>query len=371
MGCNRRLHRQRGAQDSGRRTAFRRVLRMQVKACFGAQLGRADGPVAPARVDGMGAAVRRSGVDGRHGEQAAGDLAAPSRSRKSTLPPGLLPALQRRSRPIGTWTWREHFVLPGRTSAERMTEQAAGQRAAHDDPGTGSAVPERELTNDDLSKPVDTSDAGSASALESPRGVVKKRRGGIGSGGCRGASRALRGGDLAAGDRLHYLRDDQRDMTLPSCAVCVTAAQGQCRGALPGFRSSSGVRRFLYGLAVAEGPLRSGPVPPHPPCGGVEVPSGYVNWQDRNTCILFGDGAGGRRCSGWLMRRSRRTGAAFFRPSVRRRQSAEPLTIPGGGSLYPTSADAGRWQALHPHGRQGHLYPCGAQTSLRHARRRS
>jgi len=159
--------------------------------------------------------------------------------------------------------------------------------------GTGSALPERELTNDDLSKLVDTSDAWIRERTGiAARRVVDKDKGEAASD--LAAAAGLRA-CAAAGISPQEIdcvicATISADMTLPSCAVFVQRKVGAAPHC-PAFDLAAACGGFLYGLAVAEGLLRSGQYRRILLCG-VEVLSGYVNWQDRNTCILFGDGAG-------------------------------------------------------------------------------
>jgi 3-oxoacyl-[acyl-carrier-protein] synthase-3 len=126
------------------------------------------------------------------------------------------------------------------------------------------------------------------------------------------------------------------DMPLPSCAVYVQRKVGAAAHG-PAFDLSAACGGFLYGMAVAEGLLRSGMYKRILLCG-VEVLSGYVNWQDRGTCVLFGDGAGAAvlsLASDEEMAEGRGVlSVHLFADGAQ----AEALCIPGGGSLYPTSA---------------------------------
>jgi 3-oxoacyl-[acyl-carrier-protein] synthase-3 len=138
------------------------------------------------------------------------------------------------------------------------------------------------------------------------------------------------------------------DMTLPSCAVFVQRKLG-CTHSCPAFDLAAACGGFLYGLAVAEGLLRGGLYRRILLCG-VEVLSGYVNWQDRNTCVLFGDGAGAVVLA--LSEPGDPTGLLSVHLYADGSQ-AESLTIPGGGSLHPASADTLRTgkHFIHMNGR--------------------
>ena len=204
--------------------------------------------------------------------------------------------------------------------------------------GTGRAVPERILTNDDLSKIVDTSDAWIRERTGiGARHVVKP-----GEGSSDLAAKAAQRACEAAGIDPSTVdcvicATISPDMPLPSCAVFVQRKLGAAPGSTA-FDLSAACGGFLYGLAVAEGLLRGGVYKRIVVCG-VEVLSGYVNWQDRNTCVLFGDGAGAAVLS--LATEEEETagrGILSIRLFADGSQ-AEALCIPGGGSLHPTSAD--------------------------------
>ena len=204
--------------------------------------------------------------------------------------------------------------------------------------GTGRAVPERILTNDDLSKMVDTSDAW----IRERTGIRTRHM--VRRGEEAASDLAARAG-TAACEAAGILPKDidavicstiSPDMPLPSCAVYVQRKVGAAPHSAA-FDLAAACGGFIYGLAVAEGLLRSG-LYRHILLCGVEVLSGYVNWQDRNTCVLFGDGAGAailRLCT------EEEQAAGLGVQSVHLfadGSQAEAQMIPGGGSLYPYSA---------------------------------
>jgi 3-oxoacyl-[acyl-carrier-protein] synthase-3 len=205
--------------------------------------------------------------------------------------------------------------------------------------GTGHAVPERVLTNDDLSKMVDTSDAW----IRERTGIRTRhtvRRGEEAASDL--ASRAGKAACEAAGILPSQIdavicSTISADMPLPSCAVFVQRKVGAAPHG-PAFDLAAACGGFIYGLAVAEGLLRSG-LYRHILLCGVEVLSGYVNWQDRNTCVLFGDGSGAavlRLCT------EEEQVAGLGVQSVHLFADgahAEALRIPGGGSLFPASTE--------------------------------
>jgi 3-oxoacyl-[acyl-carrier-protein] synthase-3 len=78
-------------------------------------------------------------------------------------------------------------------------------------------------------------------------------------------------------------------MLFPSCASVVQAGLGATKAGA--FDMSTGCTGFVYGLATATGFIQSG-IADHVLVIAAETISRIVNWEDRRTCVLFGDGAG-------------------------------------------------------------------------------
>ena len=120
------------------------------------------------------------------------------------------------------------------------------------------------------------------------------------------------------------------DRLLPATAVDLQAELGASRASA--FDLSAACSGWLYGLSVAEGLMMSGTVETALVIGSEKM-SAIVNWKDRNTCVLFGDGAGAT-----VLRRSRdgRTGilSSFMRSDG---TLAELLYRPNGGATTPMS----------------------------------
>ncbi len=152
---------------------------------------------------------------------------------------------------------------------------------------TGSYLPDRALTNFDLEQMVDTSDQ-----WITTRTGIKERR--ISQGettsdmATEAALRAL--GDTSPQDvELIVVATATPDAFFPSTA-CKVQAKIENRGAVA-FDISAACTGFIYGLYVADSIMRSKGVSKALVIGAERF-SKIVNWQDRSTCILFGDGAG-------------------------------------------------------------------------------
>ncbi|MGC8778165.1 MAG: beta-ketoacyl-ACP synthase III, partial [Candidatus Caldatribacteriaceae bacterium] len=197
--------------------------------------------------------------------------------------------------------------------------------------GTGSSVPERILTNGDLEKMVDTSDE-----WITTRTGIKERR--IAEPQETTATFALQASRLAlerAGVSpeeldLIVVATVTPDMLFPATACLVQRDLGAKKAC--GFDLEAGCTGFVYALAMAEKYLVAG--------GGekalvvgAETLSKIVDWQDRATCVLFGDGAGavvlGVTESPGIL-------ATYLGCDG---QGASLLEIPGGCSRFPASFD--------------------------------
>jgi len=156
--------------------------------------------------------------------------------------------------------------------------------------GTGSYLPPKVLTNADLEKLVDTSDEW----ILTRTGIVERR---IASEeeatsdlALPAAQAALEAAGLDPADLdMILVATITPDMPFPSTACVLQDRLGARRaGALDISAACSG---FIYGLGVADGLIRAGTARTVLLLGA-ETLTKVVNWQDRNTCVLFGDGAG-------------------------------------------------------------------------------
>jgi 3-oxoacyl-[acyl-carrier-protein] synthase-3 len=156
--------------------------------------------------------------------------------------------------------------------------------------GCGSYLPQRVLSNTELARKVDTSDEWIAQ-----RTGIRERRiaapGEVTSDmGIKAAQAALAaaGIDAQAID-LILLATATPDNTFPASAVSIQAGLGITHGAA--FDLQAVCSGFVYGLAVADGLLKGGAFKRALVIGS-ETYSRILDWTDRTTCVLFGDGAG-------------------------------------------------------------------------------
>jgi len=156
--------------------------------------------------------------------------------------------------------------------------------------GIGSYLPERIVSNTELSERVDTSDAW----IQERTGIKQRHLAGphetCAYMGTEAARRALADAGAGPGDvDAIILATSTPDQAFPATALRVQAALGVQQGF--GFDLSAACSGFVYALSVADGMIRSGQVRGVLVIGS-EVYSRILNWSDRGTCVLFGDGAG-------------------------------------------------------------------------------
>jgi 3-oxoacyl-[acyl-carrier-protein] synthase-3 len=156
--------------------------------------------------------------------------------------------------------------------------------------GTGMYVPDRILTNQDFERMVDTSDewiVERTGIRERHIAAPEQASSDLASIACM---RALEMAGIAARDVDHLiLATTTPDRILPSCACTVQKRIGATRAAAYDlFAACTG---FIFGMGMARG-LVGGGVADTVLVVGVETLSRIVDYDDRNTCVLFGDGAG-------------------------------------------------------------------------------
>jgi 3-oxoacyl-[acyl-carrier-protein] synthase-3 len=151
--------------------------------------------------------------------------------------------------------------------------------------GWGAALPDKTVTNADLELTLETSDEW----IRERTGIHERRIGGTTSGLATEAGRAaLASAGLTGADiDVVILATSTPDQHLPSSATVVERELGIAGGAFDLNAACSG---FVYGLVTAFGLIATGL--DRVLLVGAETMSSIIDWQDRNTAILFGDGAG-------------------------------------------------------------------------------
>jgi len=156
--------------------------------------------------------------------------------------------------------------------------------------GIGGYLPSQVVTNDDLSGRVDTTDAW----IRERTGILERRLAGPGESCAFMGAAAARAALLDAGAGPEavgavILATATPDQAFPATAVRVQAALGIDHGFA--FDVSAACSGFVYALSLADAMVRAGQVDGVLVIGS-EVYSRIMNWSDRTTCVLFGDGAG-------------------------------------------------------------------------------
>ncbi|MFN7180206.1 beta-ketoacyl-ACP synthase III [Hyphomonas sp.] len=156
--------------------------------------------------------------------------------------------------------------------------------------GTGSYLPERVLTNDELSEMVETSDAW----IQERTGIRQRH---VAADGeltsdiaTEAARRALQAASIDASSiDLIVLATTTPDRTFPATATAVQAKLGISHGAA--FDVQAVCSGFLFALATADSMLKQG-LFKRALVIGAETFTRIIDWSDRGTCVLFGDGGG-------------------------------------------------------------------------------
>ena len=199
--------------------------------------------------------------------------------------------------------------------------------------GTGSYAPERILSNAELAKTVDTSDEW----IHTRCGIRERRIAAPGEAtsdmGVQAARRALDDAGLKPADiDLLIVATITPDMPMPATACIIQQKLGVPTTAAC-FDLNAACTGFLYALDTACAMLSSGRYR-HALVIGVEKLSTIVDWKDRTTCVLFGDGAGAV-----VVGKSPVSGQGLIGTKLGALgDSVDLLCIPGGGSNAPATA---------------------------------
>lgn len=197
--------------------------------------------------------------------------------------------------------------------------------------GTGSYLPETVVTNADLERMVDTSDEW----IRTRTGIRERRVAAedepTSSLGFKAAQRALEAAGLQPEDLdLIIVATLAPDTIFPNTG-CHLQRKLKARNAAC-FSLEAACSGFLYGFEVAANMIRHGAYR-HILLVGAENITSLINWQDRNTCVLFGDGAGAV-----VVSQTRREEDALLSSSLGADGNyADLLYVPAGGSAMPVT----------------------------------
>jgi 3-oxoacyl-[acyl-carrier-protein] synthase-3 len=164
------------------------------------------------------------------------------------------------------------------------------ERPASQIVGTGAYAPERVLTNQELARMVDTSDEWIQQRTGMKERRIARDDEAASDMAFEAAKRALDAAGLSATDLdMIIVGTISGDTPMPACAAYLQRKLGASQ--IPAFDVSAACAGFIYGLSIGDQFIRSGTYR-RILVVGVELLSRILNWQDRVTCVLFGDGAG-------------------------------------------------------------------------------
>jgi len=197
--------------------------------------------------------------------------------------------------------------------------------------GWGMYVPEKVLTNDDLAQMVDTNDEWIRDRTGIRERRIAAKHETTASLAMEAASNALRMAKLRPSELdLIIVATSSPEYTFPSTASIVQDGIGASKAGA--FDLSAACTGFIFALNMASQAIRSGQIKTALVIGS-EVLSRIVDWTDRNTCILFGDGAGA-----FVLQADEEPGGVLSAVMRSDGSGQDLLSIPGGGSKNPASA---------------------------------
>jgi 3-oxoacyl-[acyl-carrier-protein] synthase-3 len=217
--------------------------------------------------------------------------------------------------------------------------------------GWGMYAPERVMTNDELSRMVDTNDEW----IRTRTGIRERRIAADDEAATSLALNASRDALAVAGVdpldvELVVVATCSPDYPLPSTGVLLAHELGATRAA--GFDVEAACSGFLFALATGASFIRAG-MYRNILVVGVEVLSRFIDWTDRSTCVLFGDGAGAV-----LLTASDQPGGLLGMDMMSDGGGAEAIIVPAGGSACPArpSTTTGNAHFIHMAGADVYRY---------------
>jgi 3-oxoacyl-[acyl-carrier-protein] synthase-3 len=199
--------------------------------------------------------------------------------------------------------------------------------------GTGHYTPEKVVSNFDLEQIVDTTDAWIAERTGIRRRHVAADNEVTSDMAAAAGRRALEAAGLNVADLdMIIVGTISGDTPMPACAAHVQQKLGADE--IPSFDISAACAGFVYGITIADQFIANGTAG----CVlviGVELLSRLLNWKDRTTCVLFGDGAGAV-----VLGPAKGDGRGILSTRIFTDGSlAGALQIPGGGSAEPLTPE--------------------------------
>lgn len=201
--------------------------------------------------------------------------------------------------------------------------------------GIGSYLPEKVLSNFDLEKMVETSDQWIVERTGIERRHIAAEDEATSDLCLQAAKRALEDANLKVSDiDMIIVGTVTGDHPMPSTACYLQTKLGAKN--VMSFDLNAACTGFIYGVSIADQFIRTG-MYKNILVVGAEVLSRYMNYKDRETCILFGDGAGA-----WIVSRAEKDDTNLIESSHLHADGslAELLMLPSGGSAIPQSHQA-------------------------------
>lgn len=196
--------------------------------------------------------------------------------------------------------------------------------------GWGMYVPEPVLTNDDIAKLVNTNDEWIRDRTGIRERHIARENEFPSTLAVEASVKALQVANLAPTELdLIICSTSSPEYIFPATACIIQDQIGATKaGAFDLLAACSG---FIFATNMAAQAIRSGSIK-NALVIGTETLSRFVNWKDRNTCILFGDGAGA-----FVLQASDNPGGVLSAVMHSDGSGADSLTLPGGGSHYPAT----------------------------------
>jgi 3-oxoacyl-[acyl-carrier-protein] synthase-3 len=196
--------------------------------------------------------------------------------------------------------------------------------------GWGMSVPEKILTNEELSKAIDTDDAWIVERTGIRQRHIASPQDTSASLATEAALQALKVANVAPNDiDLIIVSTSSPEHIFPATACLVQDRIGANKAGA--FDLSAACTGFIYALNIATSGIQSQAFK-NALVIGTETLSRLVNWKDRGTCILFGDGAGA-----FVLQASEEPGGVLSAVMRSDGSGGDALTVPAGGSRLPTS----------------------------------